>query len=300
MLNFHILFIGLHALSGVIAFIAGWVTIVQLSKKPAATLLWLFLSGLVGLVVFMFGAILVDWSQLGNMQRFIYLGLLLLGLYMLFRAYQAFTVQKKLLEGWKSSYVDHVGFTLISLFDGFVIVSAIDLGLPTWSVVVVSVLGVAVGIYAINRTKTKITSSPDHKGENQMQYHQFIGKVQNRARLGTAGEAVYATRATLEVLGKRLQTGGAEKLATALPSEVQTYLTDGRAGRSFGLDEFFEQVSEHENVDLPEAVQHARAVVSVVQEAVSQGEIKNIRAQLPEEYDPLFESGSEGKMYQEK
>lgn len=129
-----------------------------------------------------------------------------------------------------------------------------------------------------------------------MQYHEFMGEVQNRARLGSTAEAVRATRATLEVLGQRLFGGEADELAAQLPAEIQNYLTDGEESQAFGLDEFFERVSKNEGVDLPDAAHHARAVLSVVQDAVSHGQIKNVRAQLPEEYDPLFESGSEGEM----
>jgi hypothetical protein len=43
----------------------------------------------------------------------------------------------------------HVGFTLISLWDGFVIVLAIDLGAPGWLVAVLAVLGVVVGIRSL-------------------------------------------------------------------------------------------------------------------------------------------------------
>jgi uncharacterized protein (DUF2267 family) len=129
-----------------------------------------------------------------------------------------------------------------------------------------------------------------------MEYHDFIGKVQNRARLGTTGEAVSATRATLEVLGQRLQQGEAAHLAAQLPSEVAVYLKNGSPGETFGVEEFFERVGKSENVNTPEAVHHARAVVSVVQEAVSKGQTTDVRAQLSDEYDPLFESGSEGKM----
>ena len=129
-----------------------------------------------------------------------------------------------------------------------------------------------------------------------MQYRDFIEKVQNRARLGTAGEAVRATHATLEVLGQRLHGGAADNLAAQLPAEVENYLTDSKESQSFGLDEFFERVSVIEKVDLPKAVHHARAVISVVQEFLSQREMEDARAQLPHEYDPLFESGSEGEM----
>lgn len=129
-----------------------------------------------------------------------------------------------------------------------------------------------------------------------MQYDEFIGLVQNRARLASNGEAVRATRATLEVLGTRLYGGEVEDLAAQLPAEVGHYLRQVESNETFGLDEFFERVSRHEQVDLPEAVHHARAVISVIQEAVSPGEIEDVRAQLPAEFNPLFEAGSEGAL----
>jgi uncharacterized protein (DUF2267 family) len=39
-------------------------------------------------------------------------------------------------------------------------------------------------------------------------------------------------------------------------------------------------------------------VIEVLQEAVSAGEIEDVRAQLPAEFDPLFDSGSEGTLGQ--
>jgi uncharacterized protein (DUF2267 family) len=45
-----------------------------------------------------------------------------------------------------------------------------------------------------------------------------------------------------------------------------------------------------------DAVQHARAVIAVLQEAVSPGEIEDVRSQLPRDFDRLFEAGSEGAM----
>lgn len=64
----------------------------------------------------------------------------------------------------------------------------------------------------------------------------------------------------------------------------------------FSLADFFDRVTEKEDVDKPVAVQHARAVINVLQEAVSGGEIDGLRAQLPEEWDPLFEQGAEGDL----
>lgn len=130
-----------------------------------------------------------------------------------------------------------------------------------------------------------------------MQYNEFLGHVQDRARLATQDEAVAASRATLTVLAKRLAGGEADDLAAQLPEEVGRYLreVEGPAQR-FELNEFFERVSREEGTDLPVAVHHARAVISVLRDAASAGEIDDVLAQLPDDYQPLFEAGSEGEM----
>ncbi len=131
-----------------------------------------------------------------------------------------------------------------------------------------------------------------------MQYDEFIGQVQHRARLSATDEAVRATRATLTTLAERLAGGEPKDLAAQLPEEIGRWLLrpESQASDRFSLDEFFRRVSEREGVELPQAVHHARAVISVLQEAVTPGEIKDVRAQLPEEWTPLIEAGSEGNM----
>ncbi len=53
---------------------------------------------------------------------------------------------------------------------------------------------------------------------------------------------------------------------------------------------------EGPGVDPPKAVFHARVVITLLEEAVSFGEIKDILDQLPADYTPLFAAGSEGAM----
>ncbi|MBE9169773.1 DUF2267 domain-containing protein [Pleurocapsales cyanobacterium LEGE 06147] len=131
-----------------------------------------------------------------------------------------------------------------------------------------------------------------------MKHDEFIGQVQHRAGLASRGEAEVATRATLETLAERLAGNEPANAAAQLPKGIAGYLEHAWSGMGepFSLDEFFRRVSQREEVDLPDAVYHSRVVIEVLQEAISQGEIEDIRAQLPEEYLPLFEAGSEGKM----
>ena len=56
-------------------------------------------------------------------------------------------------------YLDHLGFALISLADGFAVVTVFRAGAPTWVVVVVAV-GVAVaGHVALQVTKSAVSGS---------------------------------------------------------------------------------------------------------------------------------------------
>src|SRR5260370_42086954 len=129
-----------------------------------------------------------------------------------------------------------------------------------------------------------------------MKHDEFIGQVQHRARLSSRGAAERATRATLETLAERLAGGEAKDLAAQLPLEIAEHLRGqwSALGERFSLDEFFRRVSLREGVDLSDAVFHARAVIEVLSEAVSRGEMDDVRAQLPTEFDRLFESGSTG------
>jgi uncharacterized protein (DUF2267 family) len=120
-----------------------------------------------------------------------------------------------------------------------------------------------------------------------MQYDEFIAQVQQRAGFSSPAEAVLATRATLETLGERLSRVETRQFATQLPKELQGYVHQRPEGQIFALEEFFNRVSAREGVRWQQAVAHARAVIAVVCEAVSPGEIEDIRRELGPEYDAL-------------
>ncbi len=129
-----------------------------------------------------------------------------------------------------------------------------------------------------------------------MKYDEFVGEVQNRARLPSRGDTVRAIQATLETLAERIAPGEADDLAAQLPPELGTFLRDVETTERFSVDDFFLRVAAKETADLPDAAHHARAVIAVLQEAVTTGEMEDVRAQLPDSYQPLFEAGSEGEM----
>src|SRR5687768_10165816 len=127
-----------------------------------------------------------------------------------------------------------------------------------------------------------------------MNFDHFVGQVQHRARLGSEGAAVRAIQATFQTLSERLNAGETKDLVSQLPREFEIYFQVAKHSQKFSVDDFFQRVTEREHVHKPDAVFHARVVLDVLQEALSPGEIKDVKAQLPEEWDRLFEAGSQG------
>ncbi|QFU84173.1 DUF2267 domain-containing protein [Natronorubrum aibiense] len=122
-----------------------------------------------------------------------------------------------------------------------------------------------------------------------MNYKEFVGQVQHRLEYAEFGRAVRATRAVLTTLGERLQEGEATDLASPLPMEIDRYLTEADHGQRFDYQEFLDRVADREGVDRADANYHAQQLLAVVGEVVPAGNLEKIDAQLPEEFDPLFE-----------
>jgi uncharacterized protein (DUF2267 family) len=122
-----------------------------------------------------------------------------------------------------------------------------------------------------------------------VQYQEFVQRVEERIATEEPGAAELATAATLSTLGERLQGEEAENLAAQLPEEIKDQLTGGadEAGE-FPLEEFYQRVGEKENTTPEEAAPRARAVIGVLSEAVTGGEVGDVISSLPTEYEPLF------------
>ncbi len=121
-----------------------------------------------------------------------------------------------------------------------------------------------------------------------MNYKEILGKVHDLAHLSNLEEAVQATRTTLEVFGKRLTENERKDLGAQLPEEIAVFLESLGEAERFGVEELYKRVNQKDSVDFPETVHRAQAVIAVLSEAVSAGEMDDIKAQLPDEFDRLF------------
>ncbi|MFC7165740.1 DUF2267 domain-containing protein [Halospeciosus flavus] len=118
----------------------------------------------------------------------------------------------------------------------------------------------------------------------------FVEAVESRGDLDRA-TARRASRATLQVLGERVSKGEAEDVAEHLPDEAAEWFVPDEPARAldYDFDELVAHVADEESVSRTRAIQHLEAVTDVLAETVGESEFEQMRAQLPETYDPLFE-----------
>jgi len=154
--SLHNVLIFLHASAATISFFAG--SFLILSLKNTSTRRWfgLYWWSLVGMVILLAGAILVGWTEYSNTERIIFPALFGLGIYMLYRARSANRLLTTQQNGWKQGHIEHIGFTLISLFEGFIIVGGLNSGISGWLVAVLAVLGIFGGRWMIGFAQQKI------------------------------------------------------------------------------------------------------------------------------------------------
>lgn len=100
-------------------------------------------------------------------------------------------------------------------------------------------------------------------------------------------------KVVLEDLGKRLTGNEPHNLAAQLPEAFKAPLTAHTDAESVtdDVDDFLRRTADHLGPDVdPEQARHqVRAVFATLAEAVSAGEIDNVRSQLPAGFGPLFE-----------
>jgi len=154
--SLHNLFIILHAAAATISFFTGSFLILSKgSTQMQRGHSWYWWT-LVGMVVLLAGAILVYWQEYTSIERIIFPGLFVLGIYMLYRAQNAGRLLEAQRNNWKHDYIEHIGFTLISLFEGFIIVSGLTSGFPGWLVAVLAILGVLLGRWLIAFSQRRV------------------------------------------------------------------------------------------------------------------------------------------------
>jgi uncharacterized protein (DUF2267 family) len=135
-----------------------------------------------------------------------------------------------------------------------------------------------------------------------MGYDELMDKLQMRLRLDSAAKAERRMLATLSALSEFMSPEAAKKLGSHLPREIAEKLDHGPPEEA-SWEEFTEIVAEKEGAGViaEDAGEHAIMVMKVVGEAYgtedepevatggsAEEDLAEIRAELPEEFEPLF------------
>ena len=126
-----------------------------------------------------------------------------------------------------------------------------------------------------------------------MRSDEFLKNVTEVGGPSDPESAAVVTRTVLANLGKQLKGGEAADLAAQLPAELQEPLQrHGSEGPlTDDVDDFLRRLADQlgEGVGPDTARAYARAVLSTLDAAVSEGEVDDLRSQLPAGFAPLFE-----------
>ena len=174
--------IAVHVVTGAAAFVLGTLLAVRRGRRPAQVLLYVIALTLTAL--FVTGAVILDWHGLTAATRGLFAALLVLAFYTVWRGWQA----RSKLAGARPRLpgaLDDLGFTLITLFTGFVVILAGDLGGPVWLVVTLGIVAVATGrrLTSLNKARRlKPEDQPGHAAEGSAPIRQGADASANRHR----------------------------------------------------------------------------------------------------------------------
>ncbi|RZU32434.1 hypothetical protein [Blastococcus saxobsidens] len=147
-------FVTVHATAATVAFAAGIASVARgrfLAVYRAAVLL---------MAAALVPAVLVDWSVTDPVARGVFGGLVLLAGAVVVRAELAVRGRPARPGGPSEAYLRHLGFTLVALADGFLVVAVIRGGAPPWLVVVTAVSVVVAGHAAVGVAVRRIAVLP--------------------------------------------------------------------------------------------------------------------------------------------
>ena len=128
----------------------------------------------------------------------------------------------------------------------------------------------------------------DPGGPEVLPYEEFVDRVSGRAGLEPAA-AARAIDAVLETLAERIAGGEVDDIAEALPVELRPALKHGRDrtgghAQKMSLDDFVARVADRERVTWEDALEHTRAVLVTLREALPDKEWSDMLQQLPRAY----------------
>lgn len=142
-----------HAVAGLVALVVRCLVLRLRSLFP------LYFWALSTMAVALAGAVALDWGDLDAATRGAFSALLVLAAFLVWRGLRARVLRPGQGARPRGDYLGHVGFTLVALLDGFLVVAVLDLGAPGWLVAAVGVLVAVAGHLAIGAVQGRVMAA---------------------------------------------------------------------------------------------------------------------------------------------
>lgn len=134
----HDILIALHAATGAIALLTGAFAIRD-GRFSAV-----YLGALIATTVTLGAAVAVSWTSTDTTARVLFAAFTVLAVVMIARA-----VLARRGDPHTHAYVEHIGFTLVALFDAFVVITVLNAGAPVWLVVAAGITTAVAGHFVL-------------------------------------------------------------------------------------------------------------------------------------------------------
>lgn len=124
-------------------------------------------------------------------------------------------------------------------------------------------------------------------------YDTLIDDISTRAEIGNLANAERAAIETLLTFGEFLPSSQADSLGVVLPGALGDAVTErSESPDELTVEEFVELVADRQGfgVQPADALRHIRAVMATISRYGGQDELQKARAQLPDDFTPLFET----------
>ena len=128
-----------------------------------------------------------------------------------------------------------------------------------------------------------------------MKYDEIINRVQKYTGLTEGTKAEQVLKAVLGTLGENVYRTEERHMAAELPNELKNVFYEyqpperGKADRAvYPLEEFYNRVKARANITLQESQEFTSHVLTVLQEAVSPGEMEDVIREIRPELRKLF------------
>lgn len=120
-----------------------------------------------------------------------------------------------------------------------------------------------------------------------MKYREMIKKVQLYSGFSDS-ESKDALDCTVEIIAAHLTEGERKDFASQLPEELKSRALSIYATKEIVKEDILEQVSRLQNIAIDHAKKQLLSSWRALKDAISEGEIRHIRAQLPKRATALL------------